>query len=101
MNPARSRIQNSESRIPVLFGFPMERVALQVRVVFFLFEPVRSVRALFVARRNVARDGFAFGFRLRAFENDEIAWHAGYSLVVSLVVSSSSSFSPGSSSVRP
>src|SRR4051812_42102372 len=78
-----------------LLGFAMERVALQIRVVFLLFEPVRCVRALFVARRDIARDGFAFGFCLRAFEDDKIAAHklkGNYSLVS--VAGSSSSPSP-------
>ena len=52
-------------------------MATQARVVLFLFEPVRSVRALLVARRDVTRDGFAEGFRLGAFEDDEIAGHSG------------------------
>ena len=83
-----------------LLGFAVKRVALQVRVVLLLFEPVRRVGALLVARRDVARDGFAFGFRLGAFQDDEIAGHGAYSLLLS-VAGSSSSVSPGSSSVRP
>src|SRR4051812_16840054 len=76
----------------------MKRMALQIGIILLLFEPIRCVRALLVARGDVARDGFAFGSRLGAFQDDEFAGH-GYSLG-SLTVSSSS-FSAGSSSVRP
>ena len=58
-------------------GFPMERVTLQERVVFFLFQPVRRVGTFFIARGGVARWWFAFGFCLGAFQRDNFLWHDG------------------------
>ena len=43
-----------------LLGFPMERTPAQGGVVLELFQTVRRVWALFVARGDVARDRFAF-----------------------------------------
>src|SRR4051812_43307849 len=58
-----------------LLGFPVERPPLQVRVILFLLEPVRSVRALLVAGGDVAGRSFALRARLGALQNDEIAGH--------------------------
>ena len=53
----------------------MQGVLLHERIVFLFFEPARGVEALFVARRGVARCGFARGFRLGAFKGDDVSWH--------------------------
>ena len=77
----------------------MKRMALQIWVVFFLLQPRRGIRALLIARRYITRDWFSFGFRLGAFDDDKIAGHECYSFGSETV--SSSSVSPGSSSVKP
>ena len=78
-----------------LFDLAMEGVTVKERVEFLFFEPVRGARALFVARGDVARGGFAFGLRLGAFEGDVFLCHCRYSL--DSVGASSSSPSPSSS----
>ena len=58
-----------------LFGFPVQRVTAQKRVVFLFLQAARSIRAFFVAGRNVSRRRFALGFRLGAFECDVVSGH--------------------------
>src|SRR5581483_6418081 len=93
--------RNAERRLGVfgsmvcLLSLAVQRVTAQERIVFFLFEPAGGVQALFVARRDVTR----YGFRLGAFECDDVSWHI-YSLL-SVTVSSSSLSAPSSPSVRP
>ena len=67
-----------------LLGLPMKRMALQVRVVLLLFKASGSAEALLVSRGDVTGDGLAFGNGLRAFENDDIAWHGlvGFGTVI-------------------
>src|SRR3982751_2177343 len=60
-----------------LLGLAVQRAPFQIRVVLFFLQPIRSVGTLFVARGNVTGDRFAFGFRLGAFQDDEIAGHSG------------------------
>src|SRR5947207_1943285 len=77
----------------------MERVPLQERIIFFLFEPVRRARAFLVPGGHVTRDGRASRLRFRAFEGDDLLGHVRYSFVSA--TGSSSSLSRASSSVRP
>src|SRR4051812_39073858 len=53
----------------------MERVPLQKRIVFFLLEPVRGARALFIARCHVTRRRLAEGLGLGAFKSDDFLGH--------------------------
>src|SRR5271170_7040170 len=76
----RFALRNAERRLAVfgsmsLLGLPVQRVALQEWVVFLFFQTVWRVRAFLVPRRDVTRRGFALGFRLGAFECDDIAGH--------------------------
>src|SRR4051812_39631725 len=73
--------RNAERRLGVLgwdmvlLGLAVQGAPFQKGVVLLLLEPVRSVGALLVAAGNVAGRRFAFGFRLGAFQDDEIAGH--------------------------
>src|SRR5262245_33069927 len=78
----------------------MKRVPLHEGIIFFLFEPVRRPRTFLVPGCHVARRGRASGFRLRAFEGDDLLRHVRYYSLVS-ATGSSSSPSRASSSVRP
>ena len=88
-----------------LLGLAMKRVTAEERIVFFLLQTSRSVWALFVTGGHVTGSGFAFGFRLSAFESDDVLGHGGRGLYASYslvsTVDSSSSVSLPSSSVRP
>jgi hypothetical protein len=58
-----------------LFHLPMKSAALQERIVFFLFQSAWSVEALFVTRGDITRSRFAFRFRLRALNSNDIPRH--------------------------
>ncbi len=62
-------------RISCLLGLPMERVAAEIGIVFFLLEAPRGAEALLVAGRGVPGNGLSFGNRFGAFKSDDIAWH--------------------------
>src|SRR4051812_28171858 len=73
--------RKAERRLGVL-GWDMGLLRLAVQgapfqkgVVLLFLQPVRSVGALLVAAGNVTGRRFAFGFRLGAFQDDEIAGH--------------------------
>src|SRR5207253_11017584 len=74
----------------------VERVPLQKRIVFFLFQTIGPARAFFVPRGRVARDRLAERLRLGAFEGDNFLRHGDYSFA-SVGAASSSSASPPSS----
>ena len=59
----------------VLFDFAVKRVSVEIGVVLFLFETGRSARAFFIARRDVAGWGFAFGSRFSALQCDVFLCH--------------------------
>src|SRR5437667_7491207 len=77
----------------------MKRVALQERIVFFLFEPVWRARTFLIPRSHIARDRSASRLRLGAFQCDNFLGHFCYSFASAVV--SSSSLSRASSSVNP
>jgi len=58
-----------------LFGFAMERVLTQERVVFLFLEPVRRARTFFVPSGHVARDRFPQRFCLGAFKSNDFLGH--------------------------
>jgi hypothetical protein len=58
-----------------LFHLPMKRTAFQERIVFFLFQSTWRVKALFVTRGDITRSRFAFRFRLRALNSNDIPRH--------------------------
>jgi hypothetical protein len=58
-----------------LFHLPMKRAAFQERIVFFLFQSTWRVEALFVTRGDITRRRFAFRFRLRALNSNDIPRH--------------------------
>jgi len=58
-----------------LFYLPMESASLEERIVLFLFQASRRIEALFVTRGDVTRSWFAFRFRLRALNRDDIPRH--------------------------
>jgi hypothetical protein len=58
-----------------LFHLPMKSAALEERIVFFLLQPARRVKALFVTRGDITRSRFAFRFRLRALNSNDIPRH--------------------------
>lgn len=53
----------------------MERAALEEGVEFDLLKTSWSAGALLVASADVAGRGLALGLGLRAFEDDDFAWH--------------------------
>ena len=53
----------------------MESASLEERIVLFLFQASRRIEALFVTRGDVTRSWFAFRFRLRALNRDDIPRH--------------------------
>ncbi len=53
----------------------MKGMASQERIVFFLFQPVRSARTFLIARRHVARGRLTERFRLGAFKRDDFLRH--------------------------
>ena len=58
-----------------LFHLPMKSVALQERIVFLLFQTTWRVEAFFVTGGDVTRSRFAFRFRLRALNCNDIPRH--------------------------
>ena len=58
-----------------LLGLAMEGVTLEIRIVLLLLKTARGIEALLVAGRDVTGNGFAFGNRFGAFEDDDVAWH--------------------------
>jgi hypothetical protein len=62
-----------------LLCFLVHGAAAKERVVFHLLQAIGGVRALFVARRDVTGDGFAFRACLGALKNDEVACHKCFS----------------------
>src|SRR5215212_8245284 len=83
-----------------LAGFAMQGMPFHERVILFFLEPIRRARALLISRAHVARSGHAGGLRFRAFQGDDFLCH-NYSFESSVLLTSSSSPSPPSSSVRP
>jgi len=59
----------------VLLNFPVQGMATQKRIVLFLFQAARRIRAFFISCTDVSRGWFACGLRLSAFENDDFPWH--------------------------
>ena len=53
----------------------MQRVPLQKRIVFLLFQPIRRARTFLIACAHVARDRLAQSFRFCAFERDDFLRH--------------------------
>src|SRR5438132_10857710 len=78
----------------------MQRVSPQKRIVFLFLEPIWLARTFFVSRRHVTRHGLAESFGLGAFKDDNFLRHSCHSFT-SVGVTSSSSASPPSSSVKP
>jgi hypothetical protein len=58
-----------------LFHLPMKGTAFQERIVFFLFQSTWRVEALFVTRGDITRSRFAFRFRLRTLNSNDIPRH--------------------------
>ncbi len=58
-----------------LFGFAMECVAAKIGIILPLFEATRSIQALLVAGRRIARGWLPFGNSFGAFKGDDVAWH--------------------------
>jgi hypothetical protein len=58
-----------------LFHLPMKSAALQERIVFLLFQTTWRVKALFVTRGDITRSRFAFRFRFRALNCNDIPRH--------------------------
>jgi hypothetical protein len=58
-----------------LFHLPMKSAALQERIVFFLFQSTWRVEAFFVTRGDITRSRFAFRFRLRALNSNDVPGH--------------------------
>jgi hypothetical protein len=83
-----------------LLGFAVQCMSPQKWIVFLFLEPVRSARAFLVSRRHVTRDRLTESFGLGAFKCDNFLRHSRHSFV-SVGVTSSSSVSPPSSSVKP
>src|SRR4029077_12849535 len=82
----------------VLLDFPMQSTPAQERIIFFLFEAVRSARALLVAGGHVSRRRLSLCPGLRTLQSDDFLCHRDESFVVALFSSSSSA---PSSSERP
>lgn len=53
----------------------MKSAPLQERVEFDLLETAGSPETLLIPGRHIDRLLLAFGFRLSAFENNDVAWH--------------------------
>src|SRR6267378_5984243 len=85
----------------MLFYFPMQGVASEVRIIFFLFQPARGIEAFFIASGDITGDRFTLGSGLGALEDNDVSGHnySFYSLLSD--AGSSSSPSPPSSSVSP
>ena len=83
-----------------LLRFAVQCMSPQKWIVFLFLEPVWRARAFFVSRRHVTRDGLTESFRLGAFESNNFLRHSRQSFA-SVGVTSSSSVSPPSSSVKP
>lgn len=53
----------------------MKSAALQERIILLLLKTAWSIEALLVASACVTGGWLALGFRLSAFQNNNIAWH--------------------------
>ena len=77
VRPSEIRSAFGVFRFHYLFHLPMKCAPLQERVVLFLFQATRSIEAFFVTRSDVTRRRFAFRFRLRALNSNDIPRHDG------------------------
>jgi hypothetical protein len=75
VRPSEIRSAFGVFRFHYLFHLSMECAPLQKRVVLFLFQAARSIEAFFVTRSDVTRRRFAFRFRLRALNSNDIPRH--------------------------
>jgi hypothetical protein len=58
-----------------LFHLPMEGAPAQERIVLLLFQTAGRIRALLVTCTYIARNRFAFRFRLGALKSNNFPWH--------------------------
>jgi hypothetical protein len=58
-----------------LFGFAMQGMLAQKRIVFLLFEAVWGLRTLLIPGAHVTRDRFAESLGFSAFERDDFLGH--------------------------
>jgi hypothetical protein len=64
----------------MLFYFPMQGVASEVRIIFFLFQPARGIEAFFIASGDITGDRFTLGSGLGALEDNDVSGH-NYSFI--------------------
>jgi hypothetical protein len=64
-----------------LARFAVKCAPAKERIVFNFLQPVRRVRALFVAGRDITGDGFPLRFCLGAFKNNKVACHRKSALI--------------------